>query len=97
MQLRTKESLPPVERATLDALTETLRDCNAHMGGSAIGKGFRLAFCERLRFDPVNIYDGRRALIASGCAIAGHLCLHVFGFCCGLGLGLESESRTHSR
>lgn len=43
MQLRTKESLPPVERATLDALTETLRDCNAHMGGSAIGKGFRLA------------------------------------------------------
>ena len=43
MQLQTKESLPPVERATLDALTATLRECNAHMGGSAIGKGFRLA------------------------------------------------------
>eukprot|EP00584_Thalassiosira_punctigera_P004137 CAMPEP_0172527018 /NCGR_PEP_ID=MMETSP1067-20121228/1815_1 /TAXON_ID=265564 ORGANISM="Thalassiosira punctigera, Strain Tpunct2005C2" /NCGR_SAMPLE_ID=MMETSP1067 /ASSEMBLY_ACC=CAM_ASM_000444 /LENGTH=809 /DNA_ID=CAMNT_0013310675 /DNA_START=233 /DNA_END=2662 /DNA_ORIENTATION=+ len=31
------------ERATLDALTATLRSCNAHLGGSAIGKGFRLA------------------------------------------------------
>lgn len=35
--------LSDVERATLDALTTTLRDCNAHVGGSAIGKGFRLA------------------------------------------------------
>ena len=43
MQLRTKESLSPVERATLDALTSTLKSCDAHMGGSAIGKGFRLA------------------------------------------------------
>ncbi|KAL7534476.1 hypothetical protein ACHAXR_007960 [Thalassiosira sp. AJA248-18] len=37
---------PPVssvERATLEALTTTLRSCNAHLGGSAIGKGFRLA------------------------------------------------------
>ena len=40
------ETAPPhstVEKATLDALTATLRGCNAHMGGSAIGKGFRLA------------------------------------------------------
>ena len=36
-------SLTSVERATLDALTSTLRRCNAHLGGSAIGKGFRLA------------------------------------------------------
>ncbi len=43
MQLRTKESLSDVERATLDALTATLKSCDAHMGGSAIGKGFRLA------------------------------------------------------
>ena len=43
MQLRTKESLSTVERATLDALTATLKSCDAHMGGSAIGKGFRLA------------------------------------------------------
>ena len=38
--------MPPlsaVEKATLEALTATLRGCNAHMGGSAIGKGFRLA------------------------------------------------------
>mmetsp|Transcript_10438 Transcript_10438/g.25622 ORF Transcript_10438/g.25622 Transcript_10438/m.25622 type:complete len:834 (-) Transcript_10438:475-2976(-) len=35
--------LSTVERATLDALTTTLRSCNAHLGGSAIGKGFRLA------------------------------------------------------
>ncbi|KAL3791846.1 hypothetical protein ACHAW5_002897 [Stephanodiscus triporus] len=42
-QLRTKESLTSVERATLDALIATLRGCNAHYGGSAIGKGFRLA------------------------------------------------------
>ena len=32
-----------VEQATLEALTTTLRGCNAHLGGSAIGKGFRLA------------------------------------------------------
>jgi diaminopimelate decarboxylase len=42
-QLRTKENLTPVERATLDALTATLRSCDTHFGGSAIGKGFRLA------------------------------------------------------
>ena len=36
-------ALSDVERATLDALTATLRSCNAHLGGSAIGKGFRLA------------------------------------------------------
>eukprot|EP00581_Thalassiosira_minuscula_P007001 CAMPEP_0183706552 /NCGR_PEP_ID=MMETSP0737-20130205/3327_1 /TAXON_ID=385413 /ORGANISM="Thalassiosira miniscula, Strain CCMP1093" /LENGTH=797 /DNA_ID=CAMNT_0025933967 /DNA_START=392 /DNA_END=2785 /DNA_ORIENTATION=- len=36
-------TLSTVERATLEALTATLRDCNAHLGGSAIGKGFRLA------------------------------------------------------
>jgi len=35
--------LSTVERATLEALTATLRGCNAHLGGSAIGKGFRLA------------------------------------------------------
>ena len=35
--------LSTVEKATLEALTATLRGCNAHMGGSAIGKGFRLA------------------------------------------------------
>jgi len=35
--------LTSVESATLDALTSTLRGCNAHLGGSAIGKGFRLA------------------------------------------------------
>lgn len=35
--------LTAVERATLEALTATLRGCNAHLGGSAIGKGFRLA------------------------------------------------------
>ena len=35
--------LTSVEQATLDALTSTLRRCNAHLGGSAIGKGFRLA------------------------------------------------------
>lgn len=42
-----KPPQPPVlsslEKATLDALTTTLRSCNAHLGGSAIGKGFRLA------------------------------------------------------
>ena len=32
-----------IEQATLEALTTTLRNCNAHLGGSAIGKGFRLA------------------------------------------------------
>ena len=32
-----------VEHATLEALTSTLRTCDAHLGGSAIGKGFRLA------------------------------------------------------
>ena len=36
-------SLSSVEQATLNALTATLRSCNAHLGGSAIGKGFRLA------------------------------------------------------
>lgn len=35
--------LSAIERATLEALTTTLRSCNAHLGGSAIGKGFRLA------------------------------------------------------
>ncbi|KAL7498813.1 hypothetical protein ACHAWT_006670 [Skeletonema menzelii] len=38
-----KDKLTPVEKATLDALTSTLASCNAHLGGSAIGKGFRLA------------------------------------------------------
>ena len=38
-----KDKLSPVEKATLDALTSTLASCNAHLGGSAIGKGFRLA------------------------------------------------------
>ena len=36
-------STTTVEQATLEALTTTLRGCNAHLGGSAIGKGFRLA------------------------------------------------------
>eukprot|EP00579_Thalassiosira_antarctica_P002225 CAMPEP_0201871018 /NCGR_PEP_ID=MMETSP0902-20130614/4014_1 /ASSEMBLY_ACC=CAM_ASM_000551 /TAXON_ID=420261 /ORGANISM="Thalassiosira antarctica, Strain CCMP982" /LENGTH=778 /DNA_ID=CAMNT_0048396853 /DNA_START=147 /DNA_END=2483 /DNA_ORIENTATION=+ len=36
-------SLSSVDKATLEALTTTLRSCNAHLGGSAIGKGFRLA------------------------------------------------------
>jgi diaminopimelate decarboxylase len=35
--------LSTAERATLEALSATLRGCNAHLGGSAIGKGFRLA------------------------------------------------------
>ena len=43
MQLKAKQPFSTLEKATLDALTATLRDCNAHMGGSAIGKGFRLA------------------------------------------------------
>lgn len=38
-----KDKLTPVEKATLDALTSTLASCNAHLGGSSIGKGFRLA------------------------------------------------------
>lgn len=38
-----RSPLSAVERATLEALTATLRECNAHLGGSAIGKGFRLA------------------------------------------------------
>ncbi|KAK1746223.1 ornithine decarboxylase [Skeletonema marinoi] len=38
-----KDKLSPVEKATLDALTGTLASCNAHLGGSSIGKGFRLA------------------------------------------------------
>ena len=43
IQHKSMNSLSTVEKATLEALTATLRDCNAHMGGSAIGKGFRLA------------------------------------------------------
>ena len=35
-QHQDKESLSPVERASLDALSSTLRDCHAHMSGSAI-------------------------------------------------------------
>eukprot|EP00574_Skeletonema_japonicum_P007725 CAMPEP_0201723640 /NCGR_PEP_ID=MMETSP0593-20130828/7620_1 /ASSEMBLY_ACC=CAM_ASM_000672 /TAXON_ID=267983 /ORGANISM="Skeletonema japonicum, Strain CCMP2506" /LENGTH=808 /DNA_ID=CAMNT_0048214769 /DNA_START=151 /DNA_END=2577 /DNA_ORIENTATION=- len=38
-----KSTLSAVEKATLDALTSTLASCNAHLGGSSIGKGFRLA------------------------------------------------------
>src|SRR6056300_979936 len=38
-----KVNLTVAEKATLDALTSTLASCNAHLGGSAIGKGFRLA------------------------------------------------------
>jgi hypothetical protein len=38
-----KAHLTPVEKATLDALTASLASCNAHLGGSSIGKGFRLA------------------------------------------------------
>ena len=37
------EHVDNIEQATLEALTTTLRNCNAHLGGSAIGKGFRLA------------------------------------------------------
>ena len=36
-------NLTVAEKATLDALTSTLASCNAHLGGSSIGKGFRLA------------------------------------------------------
>ena len=43
VQLKTMNPLSTVEKATLEALTATLRGCNAHMGGSAIGKGFQLA------------------------------------------------------
>jgi hypothetical protein len=43
VQLKNTNSLSTVEKATLEALTATLRGCNAHMGGSAIGKGFQLA------------------------------------------------------
>ena len=39
----TSSTTTNVEQATLEALTTTLRGCNAHLGGSAIGKGFRLA------------------------------------------------------
>jgi len=38
-----------VESATLEALTSTLRSCNAHLGGSSIGKGFRHAARYHLR------------------------------------------------
>jgi len=43
------KELTTVERATLEALTSTLRSCNAHLGGSAIGKGFRHAARYHLR------------------------------------------------
>ncbi|KAL9189890.1 hypothetical protein ACHAXT_009565 [Thalassiosira profunda] len=40
---RPRSNTTTLEQATLDALTSTLRGCDAHLGGSAIGKGFRLA------------------------------------------------------
>ena len=44
-----KTELNAAESATLQALTTTLRTCNAHLGGSAIGTGFRHAARYHLR------------------------------------------------
>ena len=45
----TNIQLTEVECATLEAVTSTLRTCNAHLGGSAIGTGFRHAARYHLR------------------------------------------------
>lgn len=60
----TKTDLNTAEAATLQALTATLRQCNAHLGGSAIGTGFRHAARYHLRkrapsLIKLNSSDGR--------------------------------------